>query len=63
MVWDSYLWIKANKSSAGSDRQTMDDFEKDLRENLYKIWNRLTSGSYFTPAVGRVDLPKGNGKT
>jgi retron-type reverse transcriptase len=47
MVWDSYLKIKANKCSAGIDRQTMEDFEKDLRKNLYKIWNRLTSGSYF----------------
>lgn len=63
MVWDSYLKIKANKGSAGIDRQTMDDFEKDLRKNLYKIWNRLTSGSYFPPAVRRVDIPKGNGKT
>jgi RNA-directed DNA polymerase len=63
MVWDSYLKIKANKCSAGIDRQTIEDFEKDLRKNLYKIWNRLTSGSYFPPAVRRVDIPKGNGKT
>jgi RNA-directed DNA polymerase len=63
MVWDSYLKVKANKGAAGIDRQTMEDFDTDLRKNLYKIWNRLSSGSYFPPAVRRVDIPKGNGKT
>lgn len=63
MVWNAYLKIKANKGSAGIDRQTMEDFENDLKKNLYKIWNRLSSGSYFPPAVRRVDIPKANGKT
>ncbi|MGM0531059.1 MAG: group II intron reverse transcriptase/maturase [Bacteroidota bacterium] len=63
MVWNAYLKIKANKGSAGIDRQTMEDFENDLKKNLYKIWNRLSSGSYFPPAIRRVDIPKGNGKT
>lgn len=63
MVWDSYLKVKANNGSAGIDRQTMADFNKDLSRNLYKIWNRLSSGSYFPPAVRRVDIPKDNGKT
>jgi RNA-directed DNA polymerase len=41
----------------------MEDFDNDLKKNLYKIWNRLSSGSYLPPAVRRVDIPKGNGKT
>ena len=63
MVWNAYLKIKANKGSAGVDRQTIMDFERDLKNNLYKIWNRLSSGSYFPPAVRRVYIAKGNGKT
>jgi RNA-directed DNA polymerase len=63
LVWNAYLKIKANKGSAGIDRQTMEDFENDLKKNLYKIWDRLSSGSYMPPAVRRVDIPKANGKT
>lgn len=63
MVWNAYLKIKANKGSAGVDRQTIKDFDRDLKNNLYKIWNRLSSGSYFPPAVRRVYIPKENGKT
>lgn len=62
LVWEAYLSVKANKGSAGIDRQTMEDFESDLKNNLYKIWNRLSSGSYFPPPVRRVDIPKSNGK-
>ena len=61
-VWDAYLAVKANKGSAGIDGQTMADFETDLKGNLYKIWNRLSSGSYFPPPVRRVEIPKSNGK-
>ncbi|MGZ5011705.1 MAG: group II intron reverse transcriptase/maturase [Methylobacter sp.] len=61
-VWDAYLAIKANKGAAGIDGQTMGDFETDLKNNLYKIWNRLSSGSYFPPPVRRVEIPKSNGK-
>ena len=61
-VWEAYLAVKANKGSAGIDRQTMEDFETDLKNNLYKIWNRLSSGSYFPQPVRRVDIPKSNGK-
>ncbi len=57
-VWDAYLAVKANKGSAGIDGQTMEDFEANLKCNLYKIWNRLSSGSYFPPPVRRVDIPK-----
>jgi RNA-directed DNA polymerase len=61
-VWNAYLAIKANKGSAGIDKQTIEDFEVDLKSNLYKIWNRMSSGSYFPPPVRRVDIPKSNGK-
>ena len=61
-VWDAYLAVKANKGSAGIDGQTMEGFEADLKNNLYKIWNRLSSGSYFPPPVRRVEIPKSNGK-
>jgi len=61
-VWDAYLAVKANKGSAGIDKQTIEDFEVDLKSNLYKIWNRMSSGSYFPPPVRRVDIPKSNGK-
>jgi RNA-directed DNA polymerase len=61
-VWDAYLAVKANKGAAGIDGQTMEDFEADLKNNLYKIWNRLSSGSYFPPPVRRVEIPKSNGK-
>ena len=61
-VWEAYLRVKANKGSAGIDGQTMEDFEFDLKNNLYKIWNRLSAGSYFPPPVRRVEIPKSNGK-
>ena len=61
-VWKAYLAVKANKGTAGIDRQTREDFESDLKNNLYKIWNRLSSGSYFPPPVRRVEIPKFNGK-
>ncbi|HPJ82107.1 MAG TPA: group II intron reverse transcriptase/maturase [Saccharofermentans sp.] len=63
MVWNAYRKIKANKGTAGIDGQTMEDFDNDIKKNLYKIWNRLSSGSYFPPAVRRVDIPKSNGQT
>lgn len=62
LVWESYLAVKANKGSAGIDGQTMEGFESNLKNNLYKIWNRLSSGSYFPPPVRRVEIPKSNGK-
>ena len=61
-VWDAWLTVKSNKGSAGIDGQTIEDFESDLKNNLYKIWNRLSSGSYFPPPVRRVEIPKSNGK-
>jgi RNA-directed DNA polymerase len=57
-VWEAYTRVKANKGAAGVDGQTIAEFEKDLKKNLYKIWNRMSSGSYFPPPVRRVDVPK-----
>jgi RNA-directed DNA polymerase len=61
-VWDSYLKVKSNHGAAGIDRCSIESFEKDLKNNLYKIWNRMSSGSYFPPPVLRVEIPKGDGK-
>ncbi len=62
-VWEAYKRVRANQGAAGVDGQTIADFEADLANNLYKLWNRLTSGSYFPPPVRRVDIPKSDGKT
>ena len=51
-VWEAYKRVKANKGAAGVDDQSIEDFEKRLKKNLYKIWNRMSSGSYF-PATGQ----------
>ena len=61
LVWEAYERVKANKGAAGVDRQSIEDFETDLRNNLYKIWNRMSSGTYFPPAVMAVEIPKPNG--
>ena len=61
-VWDAWKAVKSNKGSAGVDGQSIEDFESDLINNLYKIWNRMSSGSYFPPPVRRVEIPKSNGK-
>ncbi len=61
-VWEAYKRVKANKGAAGVDGQTLDAFEQDLEGNLYKLWNRLASGSYFPPPVLRVEIPKGDGR-
>ena len=61
-VWESYLKVKSNQGAAGVDRQSIAIFEEDLKNNLYKIWNRMSSGSYLPPPVLRVEIPKGDGK-
>src|SRR6266852_5959417 len=60
-VWEAYKRVKANHGAAGVDEQTIADFEKDLKGNLYKIWNRMSSGSYLPPPVRTVKIPKANG--
>ncbi|HEY0723191.1 MAG TPA: hypothetical protein VGD41_04230 [Pyrinomonadaceae bacterium] len=62
-VWEAFKRVKANQGAAGVDRQSIADFEADLSNNLYKLWNRLSSGSYFPPPVRRVDIPKPDGGT
>ena len=62
-VWEAYKKVRANQGAAGVDGQSIAAFEADLATNLYKLWNRMASGSYFPPPVRRVDIPKGDGKT
>lgn len=61
LVWDAYKQVKANKGGSGVDHESLEDFDKSLSKNLYKIWNRLSSGSYFPPAVRGVEIPKKQG--
>lgn len=60
-VWAAYKAVRANAGAAGIDKETIADFEKNLKGNLYKIWNRLAAGSYFPPPVKAVAIPKKNG--
>ena len=62
-VWEAFQHVKANQGAAGVDGQSIQEFEARLAGNLYKLWNRLSSGSYMPPPVRRVDIPKGNGGT
>ena len=62
-VWEAFKKVKANQGAAGVDGQSIADFEADLSNNLYELWNRLSSGSYFPPPVRRVDIPKVDGGT
>jgi hypothetical protein len=61
VVWEAYQEVKANHGAAGVDGQSIEAFETDLKGNLYKIWNRMSSGSYFPPPVRLVEIPKANG--
>jgi RNA-directed DNA polymerase len=61
-VWEAYERVKANKGAAGVDEQSIEQFEADRDRNLYKIWNRMSSGSYFPPPVKAVEIPKAGGK-
>jgi len=58
VVWEAYRRVKANQGAAGVDGQSIKDFEADLKDNLYKIWNRMCSGSYFPPPVRTVGIAK-----
>ena len=59
-VWEAYKRVKANKGAAGVEGQSIVKVEENLKNNLFKIWNRMSSGSYFPPPVRRVDIPKDN---
>jgi RNA-directed DNA polymerase len=58
LVWEAYRRVAANKGAPGVDGQALEEFEADLEGNLYKIWNRMSSGSYFPPPVRAVEIPK-----
>jgi RNA-directed DNA polymerase len=60
-VYEAYKAVKSNGGAAGVDGQTIEQFEADLKANLYKIWNRMSSGSYFPPPVRAVSIPKKSG--
>jgi RNA-directed DNA polymerase len=62
-VWDAYRRVKANKGGAGVDGESIAEFEEDLQGNLYRLWNRLSSGSYFPPPVRAVEIPKRDGSS
>jgi RNA-directed DNA polymerase len=62
-IWEAFKHVKANQGAAGVDGQTLESFELRLGPELYKLWNRLSSGSYMPPPVRRVDIPKEGGGT
>jgi len=61
LIWEAYQKVKVNKGAAGVDQQSLADFARDEKRNLYKIWNRMSSGSYFPPPVRAVEIPKVSG--
>ena len=62
MVWEAYKKVRSNKGAAGIDDQTLEMYSERLGDNLYVLWNRMSSGSYFPPAVLEVEIPKDDGK-
>jgi RNA-directed DNA polymerase len=60
-VYEAYKAVKSNHGAAGVDKETIEQFEADLKGNLYKLWNRMSSGSYFPPPVRAVSIPKKSG--
>jgi len=62
-VWEAYQQVKANRGAAGIDEESIAMFDQNLSRNLYKLWNRMSSGSYFPPPVKQVEIPKAKGGT
>jgi retron-type reverse transcriptase len=62
VVWEAFKRVKANRGAAGVDGESIAEFEKDLKNNLYKLWNEMSSGSSFPPPVRSVGIPKGDGR-
>ena len=60
-VWDAWLKVKGNQGAPGVDGQSIEAFEKDLKDNLYRVWNRMSSGTCFPPPVMAVEIPKPHG--
>jgi len=63
LVWEAYLDVKSKGGAAGVDTESIEEFEVHLKDNLYRLWNRLSSGSYFPPPVKAVPIPKKSGGT
>jgi hypothetical protein len=63
VVWKAYLKVKSNQGAGGIDNVTIEAFDKEVGKNLYKLWNRMSSGSYMPLPVKLVEIPKGNGET
>jgi RNA-directed DNA polymerase len=61
LVWEAYKRVRANQGAAGVDSESVEQFESKLKNNLYKIWNRMSSGTYFPPPVSTVAIPKKDG--
>lgn len=61
LVWEAWLKVKANRGAEGVDEESIEEFERDLKGNLYKLWNRMSSGSYMPPPVRAVEIPKRTG--
>ena len=62
VVWKAYLKVKSNQGAGGIDNVTIEAFDREVGKNLYKLWNRMSSGSYMPSAVKLVEIPKGNGE-
>src|SRR5262249_18910575 len=60
-AWEAYKQVKANHGAAGVDAESIEEFEGNLKDNLYRLWNRLSSGSYFPPPVKVVAIAKKDG--
>ncbi len=58
LVWEAYLRVRSRKGAPGVDEESIEKFEENLKDNLYKLWNRMSSGSYFPAPVRRVEIPK-----
>jgi RNA-directed DNA polymerase len=61
LVWEAYKSVRENKGAAGVDGRSIEESEADLKNNLYKIWVKMSSGTYFPPAVRAVEIPKPHG--
>jgi len=62
MIWEAYKKVRSNQGSAGVDQISMEEFDAERSKHLYKLWNRMASGSYFPPPVKEVEIPKKDGK-
>lgn len=61
LVWEAWLRVRANGGAAGVDGETIEEFERNLSGNLYRLWNRMSSGTYFPQPVREVEIPKRDG--